>query len=267
MGSNIINLIENDNYEIVPLERSKCDLLLPSSIEFLQNNIKDKDIIVFAAAIAPVKNWELYGKNMEMLLNFIKGVIGKNIDYVLNVSSDAVYSDSTSQIDENSKTLPENPHGLMHLFREKLLDDTLNCPIGHIRPTLIYGKNDPHNGYGPNMFLRNIKNNEDIYLFGKGEEIRDHISIHDVSFIAYTMIQNFITGKINAVSSNPISFYEIANLAIKSTESKNLIHFKERKVPMPHNGFRTFKKSKISNFVSNFEPLNLKSYIKDYFNE
>ena len=67
VGSNIINLIENDNYEIVPLERSKCDLLLPSSIEFLQNNIKDKDIIVFAAAIAPVKNWELYGKNMEML--------------------------------------------------------------------------------------------------------------------------------------------------------------------------------------------------------
>ena len=40
VGSNIINLIENDNYEIVPLERSKCDLLLPSSIEFLQNNIK-----------------------------------------------------------------------------------------------------------------------------------------------------------------------------------------------------------------------------------
>ena len=77
VGSNIINLIENDNYEIVPLERSKCDLLLPSSIEFLQNNIKDKDIIVFMAAIAPVKNWELYIKNMEMLLNFIKGVVGK----------------------------------------------------------------------------------------------------------------------------------------------------------------------------------------------
>ena len=34
-----------------------------------------------------VKNWELYGKNMEMLLNFIKGVVEKNIDYILNVFS------------------------------------------------------------------------------------------------------------------------------------------------------------------------------------
>ena len=189
VGSSIIELIKNDDYEIVPLNRSNCDLQKPDSVNFLKDNISNDDILVFAAAIAPVKNWELFGNNMEIILNFIKGVSQKNIDYILNVSSDAVYSDSTTQIDENSKTLPENPHGLMHLFREKLLNDTLNCPIGHIRPTLIYGKNDPHNGYGPNMFLRNIKNNEDIYLFGKGEEIRDHISIHDVSFIAYTMIQ------------------------------------------------------------------------------
>ena len=49
-----------------------------------------------------------------------------------------------------------------------------------------------------------------IFIYLEKVKKLDHISIHDVSFIAYTMIQNFI-GKINAVSSNPI-FFEIANL-------------------------------------------------------
>ena len=48
-----------------------------------------------------------------------------------------------------------------------------------LRPTLIYGEGDPHNGYGPNKFMRLAKKNEDILLFGKGEELRDHININE----------------------------------------------------------------------------------------
>ena len=87
-----------------------------------------------------------------------------------------------------------------------------------------------------------------------------------LDFIAYTMIQNFITGKINAVSSNPISFYEIANL-IKSTESKNLITLKKEKFLCLIMVLELSRKVKFQILFLILSPSNLKSYIKDYFNE
>ena len=47
--------------------------------------------------------------------------------------------------------------------------------------TLVYGFLDPHNGYGPNLFVRKSKFENQIKLFGNGEELRDHIDIRLVS--------------------------------------------------------------------------------------
>ena len=41
----------------------------------------------------------------------------------------------------------------MHLMRENMLK-LLDVKLCIVRPTLIYGTNDPHNGYGPNQFIR-----------------------------------------------------------------------------------------------------------------
>ena len=35
-----------------------------------------------------------------------------------------------------------------------MLLDEGGVPVGILRPTLVYGANDPHNGYGPNRFRR-----------------------------------------------------------------------------------------------------------------
>ena len=69
----------------------------------------------------------------------------------------------------------------MHLIRENVLKNYFNEKLCILRPTLIYGKKDPHNGYGPNKFLRKISSNQNIDLFGKGEERRDHVYIDDVT--------------------------------------------------------------------------------------
>ena len=98
----------------------------------------------------------------------------KKIKYLLYVSSDAGYSDSKVPIDEKSKTEPENLHGFMHLMRENILR-LLGIKMCIVRPTLVYGSNDPHDGYGPNKFIRNAQSKKYIKLFGKGEERRDHI--------------------------------------------------------------------------------------------
>ena len=68
----------------------------------------------------------------------------------------------------------------MHLTREAILKDNFNKILCILRPTLIYGPGDTHNGYGPNRFINLALKNKSIPIFGNGEEKRDHIFVEDV---------------------------------------------------------------------------------------
>ena len=94
---------------------------------------------------------------MIILKNILSGLGNKNLDKVIYLSSDAVYSDSMMPLTEKSKTEVNNLHGMMHISREKILNNFYKDKLLIFRSTLVYGENDPHNGYGPNQFIRSAK--------------------------------------------------------------------------------------------------------------
>ena len=96
-----------------------------------------------------------------------------------------------------------------------------------VRPTLIYGENDPHNGYGPNSFIRLAKKNLNIKLFGKGEERRDHININTVVILILDLIKKDKFGVFNLCSGSVISFNNLAKKIIKIIGSKSKIIYKK----------------------------------------
>ena len=125
---------------------------------------------------------EMFNNNLKIIKNVSETLISFKKLHVINISSDAVYSDSKKPLNENSLTYPESLHGLMHLNREILLRQVVDHKyFVTLRPTLIYGSEDPHNGYGPNSFMRLVKSNKNIKLFGEGEELRDHVYVEDVA--------------------------------------------------------------------------------------
>jgi UDP-glucose 4-epimerase len=116
------------------------------------------------------------------------------------------------------------------LAREVMLKNELaGIPLVCIRPTLIFGPGDPHNGYGPNRFMRCVRAGQDIMLFGQGEERRDHVFIDDVAEIVARCALRRATGTINAVSGTVTSFRKIVDTP--------------RVGAMPHNGYRAFDAS------------------------
>ena len=129
--------------------------------------------------------------NLIMCINVFKGLKDLKLKYFINIGSDAVYKDSLKRINENSRTIPDNLHGFMHLMREKILLQ-LNCNKCFIRSTLVYGSSDPHNSYGPNSFLRLAQKKKNLFVYGKGEEIRDHIFVNDVGDILKSIIKKNI---------------------------------------------------------------------------
>ena len=267
VGSNIAKSFTNDEYEIKNICRSECDFKKTESIEYLINNVKNGDILVLAFAKAPVKNWEMFEENILMVNNVIKATSKKSLKYLLNISSDAIYTDSSLPLSEGSIIGPDNPHGIMHASREFLINSNFKCKIGHIRPTLIYGKNDPHNGYGPNLFIRNALKNKQINLFGLGEELRDHISVNDVGMIAKKMIQKQFVGCLNAVTGRLYSFNEIAKIVVRNCEFDVKIVNNERNGPMPHNGYRAFSNQLVKKYFPEMEFNTLENYFHKYIKD
>lgn len=246
-------IIKKSNIKILKLPRKKIDLKKESSVKKLLKIIKKGDIIFFAAAEAPVKNESMLLNNLLMAKHVCEVIKKKSPSFLLYLSSDAVYSDSKNKIDETSLTAPESLHGIMHLTREIMLENVCKKKLCIARPTLVYGKGDPHNGYGPNRFIKLIKDKKDIELFGKGEELRDHVWINDVSEAISKLIISRNVGKYNLVTGKVISFNEISRKLVKFYGKKNKIIYKKRVGPMPHNGYRAFKRSYFEKIYPKFK--------------
>ena len=262
IGSSIIKLLKKNKNNHIGFNSKNLNLLKKNSSNIISKIINKDDIILFISANAPVKNEKMFTDNMVMMDNFIKIKNIQSIKRLIYVSSDAVYSDSKKPLNEFSNTKPQNLHGLMHLSRELILRSLLNEKLTIVRPTLVYGLDDPHNGYGPNKFIRDSNKNNIINLFGNGEEIRDHISIYDVSSIIYRLLFCDRNGVFNLVSGHPISFLEIAKKIKRMNNNSTVINFNKRNTPMPHNGYRVFDNSNLKNFFPN---LKLRNFIKNYF--
>tara|TARA_Y100000992_G_C21240069_1_gene480263 strand:- start:49 stop:933 length:885 start_codon:yes stop_codon:yes gene_type:complete len=217
----------------------EINLLNSKSSKKISNVIKKDDVLVFISAKAPAKNFDDYIKNIKMMINFCKYCDYNKISQLIYISSDAVYSDSTKPLTEKSKTNPQNIHGLMHIARENLLNIKFSKKLLIIRPTLIYGSTDTHDGYGPNLFIRSIKKNKSINIFGKGEELRDHLYIGDLFEILIYSIKFKTLGIFNISSGKLISFKKILDNVQKLNKKYNKpINYIKRNSPMPHNGYR-----------------------------
>jgi UDP-glucose 4-epimerase len=254
LSNHIFNYLKNKKINCEIINRVKCDLSNSQNLKKLNKYINKDDIVIFIAAKAPAKNIFDYNYNLSLCLNFLKVISKDSFRHFYYISSDAVYSDTKKKINETSLTVPNTIHGYMHLTRELIFAQHFKNKISIFRPTLLYGLNDPHNGYGPNRFLREILNKKQVSLFGRGEELRDHIHVmHAAELIGILIINNF-RGTINICSGKVISFYNLAKQLFKINNEKIKIVFKKRLLPMPHNGYRAF------------DNLQLKRKAKNYFN-
>jgi UDP-glucose 4-epimerase len=261
IASSIKSYLNKKNKPVLLIRKENIDLSISNELEKLLNIIKENDIIFVAAALAPVKNKFMYNYNIKIANNIFK--ILKKIKYskLIYLSSDAVYSDTLKKINEKSKALPKSLHGKMHLRREKIFKKLKKTQLLFIRPTLVYGPNDPHNGYGPNKFIRESKIKSVINLFGKGEENRDHIFIDDLVKIVFKLIYGKYKGIFNIASGKIISFYKIANIIKKSSKKEIDIIFNPRKGEMPHKGYRAFDIYKIKKIFKNLKTKKITSYL------
>jgi nucleoside-diphosphate-sugar epimerase len=237
VGGAIGDQLAADKVPMLALTRKELDLLKPQASATLQRLLRADDSVVFVSALAPTRNNAMLIDNLRMAEAICAALSAQPVAQLVYISSDAVYADDANPVTERSCQQPSSLHGAMHLAREIMLRATLKLPLAILRPTLIYGTKDPHNGYGPNRFRRLAAKGEAITLFGEGEEKRDHVHVDDVAALVGAVLQHRSTGALNIATGRSASFREVAEMIAALSSRSVEIRGTPRQNPITHRHF------------------------------
>jgi UDP-glucose 4-epimerase len=259
VGKAAANRLLAHGVQVVGVSHRDIDLLSGDAAKQLASMLRRSDTLVMIAAQAPTKNNVMLIDNLRMMAAVCTALGSVPVEHVIYVSSDAVYADADTPLSEASCAHPASLHGVMHLAREIMLADAFKGSLCILRPTLIYGASDPHNGYGPNRFRRLAQLGEEIVLFGAGEERRDHVYIDDVAEIVARCVVHKSEGVLNTATGVVTSFREIAEKVVAMAPKTPSVRNTPRTGPMPHHGYRPFDASSTSRAFPDFRytPLEL----------
>lgn len=187
-----------DYYPRILKEKNIENLKKHPKFVFIEGNLMDMDLsklisnndcIFHQAAQAGVraswgKDFHIYTENNIMatqrLLEICKE---KNIAKLIFASSSSVYGDCQDlPMNEKSSPSPVSPYGVSKLASEQLCYlywKNFNVPVVSLRYFTVYGpRQRPDMAF--NKFIRAILKNEEIVMYGDGEQTRDFTYIDDI---------------------------------------------------------------------------------------
>lgn len=253
VGATLVNRLSEARIATLALGRAELDLSEKEAGLQLANLLRPEDALVVITAKAPCKNYNLMLENIQIMHSVCDALVKQPVSQVIYISSDAVYTDSMEPLRETSLAAPTSLHGAMHLAREQMLQSVVKPEaLAILRPSLLYGANDPHNGYGPNSFYRLARSGQPIALFGLGEEQRDHVYIEDVAELIYLCLLHHSFGVLNVTTGEVASFAEIVALVGQVVNKALDVTYRPRSSPMPHNGYRAFDNTVCQQAFSGF---------------
>lgn len=264
VGQYLTKVLDDKKIAYKGFTSKELDLINPESTQFLLNNLKAEDTVIFLSCLTPDKGKDsaTMFKNLKMADHVAMAIAQKNIAHLVYISSDAVYGVNNNPVSEKTPADLVDLYGYMHWGRELILKEACaktKTPLCLLRPVGMFGKGDTHNSYGPNRFVKMAMEKKKISLFGGGEEKRDHLYVGDFAKIITDVCQKKTEGVLNIATGKAYSFMEVATIlgAASGAEIENL----------PKSGGEiTHKHFDITNFIKAFPSMTFKT-LEDYAKE
>lgn len=240
LGSDVIGLDNLFNGRLVNLEDAmkyrnfefhKGDV---RDLNFLLDLFKEVDIVYHEAAFTSVPQSvkmpdNCNDVNVNGMINVLNAARRMNVNKVIFASSSAVYGDSpTLPKHEEMGRWPISPYGVAKLACEqyaKVWHHVYGLNTTSIRYFNVYGprqRDSPYSGVIA-IWLGRIIRNEDLIIYGDGEQSRDFTYVEDVIQGNLLIAEHDIPGEIiNIACGNPIKLTDLAKLMLKLTGKENL---------------------------------------------
>ena len=239
IGSNIVKLLVKNGHNVSIIDNLHTGNLsrlkeIEDKISFykidvrnyedLKKFITDVDGIFHQAALTIVpesfqKPEEYFDVNVNGTNNIFKIAAELGIKVVF-ASSSSVYGDVNKvPIKENFEKNPINPYGKTKVDKEKLAEKYWkdNVSIIGLRYFNVYGKGQTGTYAGViTQFMKRIENDLPPIIHGKGNQIRDFVSVEDVAKANLMSMQsNTLQDFLNVGTGETISILELAKMMIK----------------------------------------------------
>jgi len=196
------------------------------SREFVENIVKDVDVIIhLAAQVSVERSWEdpIYDAENNILatINLLKESSGSNVERFIYISSAAVYGTPRYlPIDENHPKDPISPYGVSKLAGEyycKVYSEDIYTII--VRPFNVFSpRMDPKNPYSGVIakFIQRVKKKLPPIIYGNGRQTRDFVQVRDVvDFIEIAIRKGKRGEAYNVGTGKETSILELAEMIME----------------------------------------------------
>ena len=189
IGTNLVKRLVNKGFEVSVFDKKSGKDIL--DYQLLEESIKWADIVIHLAAIVSIQETiknpiESRKINVDATKKIFELCVKHNIEKVIYASSAAVYGDNADlSLSENSVTKPISPYGEHKLQNEKDAKEFSSAETSFVgfRFFNVYGpyqnlKSD-YSAVIP-LFIKKFINNDNLKIFGDGEQTRDFIYVEDL---------------------------------------------------------------------------------------
>jgi dTDP-glucose 4,6-dehydratase len=221
-----------------------------AQFEFIKGDISDKtvidrilpriDIIVnFAAESHVDRSIEdanpFFNSNLLGVFNLLEGAHRHGIELFIQISTDEVYgSIDEGHADESYLLNPRSPYSSSKAAAELLSFGYVGT---HQLPVIITRSS---NNYGPNQFLEkliplaitNILKEQDVPIYGAGNQVRDWIHVDDNCEAILKIIENGVIGNIYNISGrNEMKNIDLVQMIMRNMNPSvsKIRHVEDRK--------------------------------------
>jgi len=231
IGSHIAEYWSNQNAEVIVLDnlRSgyKKNIESLSNVTFINGSITDKKLV----------DQLLRGADYVHHLAAMISVPAKkhNVKKIVHSSSAAVYGDNPeSPKYTDMKPQPKSPYGITKLDGEYYLQmytESFGLNTTSLRYFNVFGpRQDPKSQYAAAIpiFVASALKNEDIVIYGDGEQTRDFVYVKDVVQANVLAVTNeSLSGVFNVGNGYSISINKLVEMVLSLTKSSSKIIYKE----------------------------------------
>ena len=259
IGSNIVeHFHRTDDVTVLDNLRSGFEKNLAGfRIRFIQGSVTDKeavsraaegiDFIFHLAALVSVpesvdKPGETVDINVHGTLNVLDAARAHHAKKVVISSSAAIYGDNPTVPKLESMTPePKSPYAITKLDAEyyaKMYTNEFGVPVVCLRYFNVFGpRQDPRSQYAAAVpiFIARAIRNEDITIYGDGEQTRDFVFVKDVVAANALAAKSSATGVFNIACGGRITINDLASSIIALTgSSSKILHASERAGDVKH---------------------------------
>ncbi len=170
--------------------------------------------------------------NTTATLNLLEAARQNQVKKIVLSTSAAIYGDNP--VVPKLETMfpePKSPYAITKLDGEyyfKMFSEEYNLPTVCLRYFNVFGpRQDPKSQYAAAVpiFIDKAIKNEDITIYGDGEQTRDFIFVKDIVKANVAVAQNSATGVYNVARGGRITINDLARKIIQQTGSKSKINY------------------------------------------